>query len=149
MLKPSLIAKTCGKASEEQICKCGNIRVTVFTPCMIRIEADKNGRFNDLPSIAFLNRRQPPCTFSTAQKRGGSVLELTTKSPFLYFRQQRKTSGCQIFGQRQNRQEFQKRQSERHLPHAGPNLWSGSAERRIIKSKRCKRVERPRQHFVK
>ena len=79
MLKPSLIAKTCGKASEEQICKCGNIRVTVFTPCMIRIEADKSGRFNDLPSIAFLNRRQPPCTFSTAQKRGGSVLELTTE----------------------------------------------------------------------
>lgn len=149
MLKPSLIAKTCGKASEEQICKCGNIRVTVFTPCMIRIEADKNGRFNDLPSIAFLNRRQPPCTFSTAQKRGGSVLELTTeKVRFFISANSGKLLAVRFLDSGKTVKNF-KRQSERHLPHAGPNLWSGSAERRIIKSKRCKRVERPRQHFVK
>lgn len=79
MLKPSLIAKTCGKASEEQIYQTGNIRVTVFTPYMIRIEAGKKSGFTDLASIAFLNRRQPACAFSAAEKRGGSVLELTTE----------------------------------------------------------------------
>ncbi|MCH5191054.1 MAG: DUF5110 domain-containing protein [Oscillospiraceae bacterium] len=49
-LNKQLLAKTSGKANEENIILCGNTRVTVLTERMIRIEYAPSGDFADLPS---------------------------------------------------------------------------------------------------
>ena len=38
MLKQSLIAKTQGKANDKQVVQIGDVRITVLTPRLIRVE---------------------------------------------------------------------------------------------------------------
>lgn len=47
MLKDSLIAKTQGKANDEQIKIIDDVRITYLSPYLIRVEA---GKFTDLAS---------------------------------------------------------------------------------------------------
>lgn len=49
-LKKSLIAKTDAKASENQIFIKDNLRITILTPRLIRVE--NGSTFTDLPSMA-------------------------------------------------------------------------------------------------
>lgn len=49
-LNKQLLAKTSGKANDESVIVSNNVRVTVLTSTMIRIEFSPDGRFTDLPS---------------------------------------------------------------------------------------------------
>ena len=53
-LKNSLIAKTDAKANKEQIYVDGNLRITLLTPRLIRVECGDS--FTDLPSYAVWRR---------------------------------------------------------------------------------------------
>ncbi len=65
MLKQSLIAKTQGKANDKQIVKIGDVRITVLTPRLIRIE---KGGFTDLASYTVWFRKFEAPEFKTESK---------------------------------------------------------------------------------
>ena len=52
----------------------GNVRLTVLTPQLIRLEWAADGRFEDRPSLVFLNRRTPPVAFTKRVERGWLVI---------------------------------------------------------------------------
>ena len=57
----------------------GNVRLTVLTPQLMRLEWAADGRFEDRPSLLFLNRRTPPARGDpqgTAAPGAGAVAEL-------------------------------------------------------------------------
>ena len=55
----------------------GNIRLTVLTPQLIRLEWSADGRFADRPSPVFLNPPTPP----VAACRDGNILALAHYPP--------------------------------------------------------------------
>ncbi len=52
----------------------GQVRLTVLTPQLIRLEWAADGRFEDRPSLVFLDRRTPPVRFTRRVERGWLVL---------------------------------------------------------------------------
>ena len=64
-------------ANPEAVVMAGTARFTVFTPRLIRLEYDENGRFQDAPSQPFWYRNQPVPAFEQGVKNGR--LTLTTE----------------------------------------------------------------------
>jgi hypothetical protein len=52
----------------------GNVRLTVLTPQLVRLEWSADGRFEDRPSLVFLNRRTPPVAFTKRVEHGWLVI---------------------------------------------------------------------------
>lgn len=96
MLKQSLIAKTQGKANDKQIVQIGDVRITVITPRLIRVEKDG---FTDLSSYAVWFRKFDAPKFKAESKRKIITVEtseviFTVKSgkPYsVYFKDTKKT----------------------------------------------------------
>lgn len=78
MLKKSLIAAARGKAEDYQIYRGEGFRITVLTPRMIRVERDVNNVFTDLPSMAFMFRSMPECSFKA--EKNSNKIEIKTES---------------------------------------------------------------------
>lgn len=83
MLKPSLIAQTNGAASKEQMELIGNLRITVLTERVIRVEVDE---FTDLASFTVWNRNFEPIPFTT--KRSGTDIIVETDGAVFVIRNQ-------------------------------------------------------------
>ncbi|MDP4273437.1 MAG: glycoside hydrolase family 31 protein [Bacteroidota bacterium] len=71
-------------ADPHSVVKMGNVRFTVLTPDLIRMEWDSLQNFNDAASFVVINRQLPVPTFSKSVKRGWlsiktSSLELSYK----------------------------------------------------------------------
>jgi alpha-glucosidase (family GH31 glycosyl hydrolase) len=62
----------------------GDVRFTVLTPSLVRMEWAENGRFEDHPSLLFLNRRLPVPPMTKTEKDG--YLTLTTERLALRYR---------------------------------------------------------------
>lgn len=73
MLKQSLIAKTQGKANDNQVVQIGDVRITVLTPRLIRIE---KGGFTDLASYTVWFRKFEAPEFKTESK--GKIITVET-----------------------------------------------------------------------
>lgn len=67
MDKERFIWKTRPLAAAENIVTCGNVRVTVLTDCLLRIEYCDTGRFEDRASQTVFYRDFAPCTYQTVQ----------------------------------------------------------------------------------
>ena len=52
----------------------GNVRLTVLTPQLVRLEWAADGPFEDRPSLVFLNRRTPPVEFTRRVEHGWLVI---------------------------------------------------------------------------
>ncbi len=76
-LNKQLLAKTDGKAFEENIIISNNVRVTVLTNTMIRIEYSADGKFTDLPSQSIWYRNFGKVDFT--QKTNADNLIITTE----------------------------------------------------------------------
>lgn len=73
MLKQSLIAKTQGKANDNQVVQIGDVRITVLTPRLIRIE---KGGFTDFASYTVWFRKFEAPEFKTESK--GKIITVDT-----------------------------------------------------------------------
>ena len=73
MLKQSLIAKTQGKANDNQVVQIGDVRITVLTPRLIRVE---KGGFTDLASYTVWFRKFEAPEFKTESK--GKIITVET-----------------------------------------------------------------------
>lgn len=58
----------------------GNVRVTVHTPALLRLEWSSTGTFDDRPTVAFTNRSIGPPPFTFAASGGALVLNTTRLS---------------------------------------------------------------------
>src|SRR6185312_10174721 len=67
----------------------GNARFTVLTPQMIRLEWAADGKFEDHPSLVFLNRHLPVPKFTHSEHKNDEVeiLDLKTDALSLSYRQ--------------------------------------------------------------
>ncbi len=66
---------TCRSAADSRaVIRRGNLRVSVLTPGIVRIEHDPDARFEDRPSQHFWHREQPVPEFSVADEGGRLVL---------------------------------------------------------------------------
>ena len=61
-------------ADKRDVVTDGNVRLTVLTPQLIRLEWAAGGRFEDRPSLVFLNRRTPAVEFTRRVERGWLVI---------------------------------------------------------------------------
>ena len=52
----------------------GSVRLTVLTPQLVRLEWAADGRFEDRPSLVFLDRRTPPVAFTKRVEHGSLVI---------------------------------------------------------------------------
>ena len=66
-LNKQLLAKTDAKACEDNIVLCGNVRVTVLTATMLRVEFSADGKFTDLPSQSIWYRNFGKVDFTTEE----------------------------------------------------------------------------------
>ena len=66
-LNKQLLAKTDAKSNEENVILSGNVRVSVLTATMIRVEFSTEGKFTDLPSqsIWYRNFGKVDFTYTT------------------------------------------------------------------------------------
>jgi alpha-glucosidase len=72
-------------ADPQAIVPLGNVRFTVLTPQLIRLEWSATGRFEDRPSLVFINRRLPVPVFRT--RTDGAWFTLETAKLTLRYRQ--------------------------------------------------------------
>ena len=77
-LNKQLLAATEGVAFEENIITAGNVRVSVLTERMIRVEFSTDGKFTDLPSQTVWYRNFGKVDFSSAEN--ADVLTVRTAS---------------------------------------------------------------------
>lgn len=77
-LNERLLAQTHGKANESNIITDGNVRITVISDILIRIE---KGEFSDLPSQCVWHRNSEKTDFKT-EKNGNIVRIITKKAEF-------------------------------------------------------------------
>ena len=77
-LNKQLLATTSGKACEDNIVLSSNVRVTVLTDKMLRVEYNPDGVFTDLPSQTVWYRDFGKVEFST--KTDNDILVVETKS---------------------------------------------------------------------
>jgi len=61
-------------ADKRDVVTDGNVRLTVLTPQLIRLEWAADARFEDRPSLVFLNRRTPAVEFTRRVERGWLVI---------------------------------------------------------------------------
>ncbi|MGN0569873.1 MAG: TIM-barrel domain-containing protein [Candidatus Fimenecus sp.] len=77
-LNKRMLAATKGAAFEENIIKAGNVRVSVLTERMLRIEFSADGKFTDLPSQTVWYRNFGKVVFTSAEN--ADVLTVRTAS---------------------------------------------------------------------
>ena len=104
MLKQSLIAKTQGKANDNQVVQISDVRITVLTPRLIRVE---KGSFTDLASYAVWFRKFDAPKFKAESK--GKIITVETSEvifavksgkPYcVYFKDTNKT---EVFSKQKN-----------------------------------------------
>lgn len=104
MLKQSLIAKTQGKANDDQIVQIGDTRITCITPRLIRVES---GEFTDLASFTVWFRKFDVPEFKVESK--GKIITVETSEviftiksgkPYsVYFKD---TKNSEIFAKQKN-----------------------------------------------
>jgi len=70
--------------NENAIIKFGNVRFTLLTPGLIRMEWSEDGKFEDLASLTFVNRNLPVPEFS--HKIIDGILEITTSKLVLKYK---------------------------------------------------------------
>jgi len=63
-------AKADPVADPRNVVTLGNVRLTVLTPQLVRLEWAADGRFEDRPSLVFLNRHTPPVAFTRRMDHG-------------------------------------------------------------------------------
>ena len=63
----------------------GNVRFTVLTECLLRIEQTSNGNFIDLATTTVINRDFPNVEVKVLRNQNGHALELITKGFHLYY----------------------------------------------------------------
>ncbi len=71
-------------ANPKAVVKTGNARFTVLTPRVIRMEWQKNGKFEDHATLVFVNRRPPVPPFKKRKKNGW--LEISTENLILKYK---------------------------------------------------------------
>ncbi len=81
-LNKQLLAKTEGKPNKDNIILCGNVRVTVLTDRMVRVEYSPAGDFTDLPSQTVWYRDFGKVDFTKEVKT--DILIIKTKSAEFY-----------------------------------------------------------------
>ena len=81
-LNKQLLAETDAKAFEENTVLCRNLRVTVLTATMVRIEYSTDGKFTDLPSQSIWYRNFGKVDFTT--KEENDILTIKTESAEFY-----------------------------------------------------------------
>ena len=70
-------------ADPKAIITVGNARFTVLTPQLIRMEWSANGKFEDHPSLVFLNRRLPVPKFNVTDQSMGALQKITIQTDAL------------------------------------------------------------------
>ncbi|HWC18860.1 MAG TPA: TIM-barrel domain-containing protein, partial [Terriglobales bacterium] len=70
-------------ADQRALVAIGNARFTVLTPQLIRLEWAADGKFEDHPSLVFLNRRLPVPKFLASVRSEGTPKTLTIKTDAL------------------------------------------------------------------
>jgi len=70
-------------ADKNQVYVNGNTRLTVITPCMLRVENQADGKFCDEPTQSVWFRDFCKCDFETKES-GGTVEIKTSKATFVY-----------------------------------------------------------------
>jgi alpha-glucosidase len=73
-LKAQVEAQADPVADPRNVVVDGNVRLTVLTPQLVRLEWAADGRFEDRPSLVFLNRRTPPVAFTKRVEHGWLVI---------------------------------------------------------------------------
>jgi alpha-glucosidase (family GH31 glycosyl hydrolase) len=73
-LRAQVEPKADGAADPRNVVTDRDVRLTVLTPQLIRLEWAADGRFEDRPSLVFLNRRTPPVAFTKRTERGWLVI---------------------------------------------------------------------------
>ncbi|MBB5714107.1 glycoside hydrolase family 31 protein [Sphingomonas aerophila] len=81
---PSVVPAMHGKAAAGAIIQRGQVRFTVLTPEMIRMEWSPDSRFVDQPSQVFINREQPVPRYSVSTR--GALLVIETEKLRLSYR---------------------------------------------------------------
>ena len=71
------------RAAEKAVVEVGNARFTVLTPYLIRMEWSKEGAFDDLASLTFINRNLPVPEFKV-RKSGKKVTIVTSAVTLTY-----------------------------------------------------------------
>ena len=71
------------KADQKAVVLAGNARFTVLTPYLIRMEWSKEGAFDDLASLTFINRKLPVPEFKV-RKSGKKVTVITSAVTLTY-----------------------------------------------------------------
>ena len=74
-LNKVLLAKTDAKACEENIIITGNVRVTVLTATMLRVEFSADGKFTDLPSQSIWYRNFGKVNFTKTEDADSLVIK--------------------------------------------------------------------------
>lgn len=72
------------QAAPEAVVVVGNVRFTVLTPHLVRMEWSKDGRFEDHATLTMINRRLAPPAFRLRNTR--STLEIRTSALTLRYR---------------------------------------------------------------
>lgn len=88
-LNDHLIAKTFPLAKKENIIAKQGYRITVLTPSLVRLEVQKNSKFNDYATQTFWNRDLPIVDY-TIKEDSGSLQIITQKATFYYDKNSRK-----------------------------------------------------------
>lgn len=63
------------EANEKSIITCKDVRFTLLTPELIRLEWSENGQFENRASLVFVNRNLPEVSFSVIEKSGWLIIK--------------------------------------------------------------------------
>lgn len=63
------------KANDKSIVTCNDVRFTLLTPELIRLEWSENGQFENRASLVFVNRNLPEVKFSVIEKSGWLIIK--------------------------------------------------------------------------
>ncbi len=78
-----LIQETINPINPKQIISGDNYRLTIITPCLLRIEVSTNGVFTDYATQSVINRSFQLADYQVSEK--GNILEIITEKVLFYF----------------------------------------------------------------
>lgn len=96
-LSDHLIAKTSPLAKKENIVERKGFRITVLTPCLIRVEVQKDNKFTDEATQTFWFRDMPPVEFFI-EENNNELIITTEKTTFCYNFRKKKLTKVKIDG---------------------------------------------------
>ena len=89
--------KSAGKTKDEFIIRKNNVRLSLLTDRLLRVEVDKKGRFTDEPTQAVINRNFASPEFKVVED-GNIVIIITKKAIFRYDTKAEKMVGISLKG---------------------------------------------------